>query len=312
MTQNMDWNGLRVFLAIARAGSLRSASTELGVSHSTMSRRLAALERQLGVRLFDAMPEGYRLTDAGARIRTLAEQVETGMFGIERMVSGVDQRIGGRVRLTLPLPMLTSFLADELATFSAQWPEIELDLDTTLAMLDLSRREADVALRVLRDGALPPEDLVGRHIGHLPRAVFASPAYLERHDPSKADSGAIWIGWSERERVPPWVEDSPLPHLPARHGIADPVGQLAAARAGLGLAMLPLMMGDADPDLVRVPGTPVLPGYEIWMLSHPDLRDTARVRAVKAFLLECFERRSEELARPDAPPVRVPVPPGRR
>jgi len=307
----MDWNGMRVFLAIARAGSLRAASQQLGVSHSTISRRLAALEEQLDVRLFDAMPEGYRLTAAGTRILELAEQVEEGMFGIERMISGVDQRVDGRVRLTLPLPMYLHLLAAPLADFAQQWPGIELDIDTNLNLLDLSRREADVAVRVLMDGKSPPDDLIGRHIGHLPRAVYASQAYLEAHDPLDPASDACWIGWSEQEPHPDWIVSGPLPALSARHGLNDPLAQLAGARAGLGLTMLPILMGDAAEGVIRVPGLPELPGYEIWMLSHPDLRDTARVRAVKGFLLEVFDDLRDVLRRPEyvepTPQVATPV-----
>lgn len=301
----MDWNGLRVFLAVARRGSLRGASQALDVSHSTISRRLAALESELGCRLFDGTPDGYRPTAAGLRILALAEQVEDGIYGIERLVTGGDDRIAGRIRLTTPLPMFTHFLAPHLARFAEAHPEIELDIDTDASVLDLDRREADLAIRILRQHSQPPDNLVGRRLGFLHGATYATEAYLAAHDPRDPESGATWLGWEERTPHPAWVRESDLPEMPARHSVSDVSAQVAAVRGGMGIGRLPMMLAECEPDLVRVPGTQAVAGYEVWMLSHPDLRDTARLGLLKQFLLEIYE--AHDLVHASALPMPSPV-----
>jgi len=276
-----DWNDLRSFLAIAREGSLQGAARALGVNHSTVFRRLNALEARLGVRLFDRSPRGYGLTAAGEQMVRSAERVEDEILGLERRLLGGDVRLAGSLRVTTTDTLVHGVLGPHLRAFQAAYPGIELELITGNAFFDLSKREADVALRPSRH---PGDAMVGRRLAALAVALYAARDYLAARgrpaSPDELADHALITG------------DVSLAHLPATRWLARHVptagsvlrcnswlSQLAAARAGLGLAALPCFLGDRAPELVRVlPPDPALAG-ELWLLTHPDLRRTARVRA---------------------------------
>ena len=281
MQEPGDWNDLRSFLPIARHGSLLGAARTLGVNHSTVFRRLNALEARLGVRLFDRSPRGYALTVAGEHMLASAERVEDEILGLERRLLGGDVRLAGTLRVTTTDTLVHGLLGPHLHAFQAAYPAIELELITGNALFDLSRREADVALRPSRH---PGDAMVGRKLAAIAVALYGARDYLaERGRPrSEAElAGHALI-----------TGDASLGHLPATRWLARHVApgatvlrcnswlsQCAAARAGLGLAALPCFLGDRAPELVRVlPPQPALAG-ELWLLTHPDLRRTARVRA---------------------------------
>jgi len=160
----MDWNDVRLFLALARGGSVRAASSEAGVSHSTVARRIETFEKRLGVRLFDRLPSGYALTRAGEDALPVAKLVEEEMEGLRRRLTGRDQQLSGRIRLTAADFLATHFLMPALAEFAKRYPHIEFEIISTYVSLDLDKREADVALRFTND---PPGHLVGRCLGAL-------------------------------------------------------------------------------------------------------------------------------------------------
>ena len=283
----LNWEDLRIFLEVARAGSLRRAGFRLGLNHSTASRRIAALEKELGARLFDRTPNGLNLTDAGNWVLASAEKVDPEVDELGRRLVGQDGRLAGPVRLSLP-DHLVGLLMPHFAAFQEAYPDIDLQLHVSCESVSLTRREADVALRLMRDR--PSTDaLVGRKVAHYVSAPYATPAYLEQHDLQVDPPTARWIGWGDGELFPEWVRNSPFPDLPARGNFADGGAQIAAAGAGMGIAMIPCFLGDRQPELVRLAGPEGDRGWNIWALTHPDLRKMARVRALLDALYAAFD-----------------------
>jgi DNA-binding transcriptional LysR family regulator len=297
----MDWDDLRIFLAVANAGSVRGAASRLGVSHSTVSRRINGFEKQLGVRLFDRLSAGYALTPAGEDIVGLGTSVGTAIDEIERRIVGQDSRLTGEIRVTAPDLLACSLLMPDIEAFNRRYPDIDIELSVSYVPADLGRREADVAIRITET---PPEHLVGRRVGRYASAIYASNDYLAEHDLDD-HSTLHWIGWNDAGRFPEWVRDSTFPDVPTRGRFPNVMVQLAAARAGLGLAMIPCFMGDPDSVLVRVAPDPAGPVHEIWVLTHPDLRDTSRIRAFMRHVADCFAGKRDLLSGRLANPTRA-------
>ncbi len=287
--QSIRWDDLRVFLAVQREGSLRGAARRLGVNHATVTRRLQAIEAALGARLFDRRPEGYGLTQAGEDLLASAERMEAEVVAVERRLAGIDHAPGGLVRLSLPPAMLRSFLTAELVAFAKAHPAIELAVEATHDYSDLARREADVSIRMAEQVT---DDLVGRRVASYRKAVYASAALIEGFGEKGLPDPArhFWIGWGEEKPSPQWTRATPFPRLPARHAFFSNQLQLEAAKQGLGLALLPCFLGDVEPELRRVAGSPLLPGLSLWVLFHGDLRKTARVRAFVDFIVPAILR----------------------
>ena len=280
----MEWDDLRYFLAVARSASLSEAGRRLGVSQPTVSRRLAAMEARLGVRLFERGARGHALSAAGGEILETAERVEEEITGIGRRVYGHDGRLSGSLRITCTDVMANRYLVDRLARFAADHPGIELSLNCSLQHLSLTRREADVAVRITNR---PPETLVGRRLARVAIGVYAAPAYLKNGDAGDPTGGRDWIGWQD-ESYNRMVIAAHFPKAPIRHRADDMLAIAAMARAGLGLVILPCYVADPDPGLARVVPEPVDEGaMALWVLSHPDLRRAARVREVTGFIADC-------------------------
>lgn len=200
----MDWNDLRYVLAIARTGSLAGAARRLEVNHSTVFRRLNAFEGRLGVRLFTRGPEGYVPTGAGERLLPRAARVEAEVDTMTREMVGLDDRVSGDLRLTTAPNLACAYVAPALAVFRARCPGVRVDLLVTAENRDLSRREADVALRAT---SRPPEHLVGRRVVAFPWWACAGESWLERN-PGPAGAGDL-------ARCPLIGAEDSLRHLPA-------------------------------------------------------------------------------------------------
>ncbi len=286
---SIDWDDLRVFLAVHRAGTLRGAARALGVNHATVTRRLALLEGGLEARLFDRRPDGLVASQAGEDLLAAAERVESELVAMQRRVEGRDGSPRGLVRLSIPPAMLRSFLTRELVAFAQAHPGIELAVDAAHSYSDLARREADVAIRMADEVT---EDVVGLRVVRYRKAVYASPDYLTTAGGGRAfDPGVhCWIGWGEDRPYPSWTRDTPFPELPVRHRLFSNILQLEAAREGLGLTLLPCFLGEAEPGVVRVPGTATLEGKSIWVLHHRDLSRTARVRTLIDWIVPAIRR----------------------
>lgn len=281
-----DWNDLRIFLAIARGGSLNAAARQTALNHSTVFRRLNALEEALQVRLFERLPQGYQLTVEGEAIRAEAEAVEAAVNAVERKVAGHDYALRGDLRVTTPIGLATAYLARYLPEFMTLYPGIRVTILGADNDFDLSRREADVALRATNR---PPEDLVGRKVVSSAWAVAGSPAYLRRfgRPKSMADLNEHALIGADRsfQRVPVfmWLHRQ---FADARFVAftSELSTMIALAEQGLGLTLIP---GDLGPDSLELL-FPVEPRFEstLWLLTHPDLRHVGRVKAFMDFVTE--------------------------
>ena len=273
--QQASWDDLRVVLAVSRAGSLSGAARALKLSHPTVFRRVREIEARLGVRLFDRARAGYALTPAGDEMVAVAARLAGEVDALERRLAGRDLRPSGTVRLTTTDTLLFGPLASLLAGFRQAHPKITLEVAALNAMLSLSKREADVAIR---PSSTAPESLVGRRLAGIAAAVY------------RGATAPAELGLAEADWV---VPDDSLSDLPLARWLADRgydrraalranslLALRDAARAGIGLALLPCYVGDADPGLVRV-GAPIAElDSALWLLTHPDLRRVARIRAV--------------------------------
>lgn len=283
----MDWDDLKVLLALGRRGSARGAARELGVSNSTVTRRLDDMEHSLHTRLFDRTPDGYRLTADGEQLLASAEHVEELVLAAERRISGGDQELEGSIRLTLPPVSRMGFLVQRLAQFAEQYPLINLELESSNDALDLSRREADIAIRVLRAGVRPPENLIGRHMATLTASAYVHRDLLNPDRPEDV-SHLTWIGKNPEGQKEEWLDNMEFRDNPIRHAILDMSLLIEAVRSKMGMAYMPCFTAFRDPEVVRVPGAPIIHHADMWVLTHKDLRLSARMRVLREIIAEEF------------------------
>jgi DNA-binding transcriptional LysR family regulator len=285
-----NWDDFRYFLAIARTGTFAGAARELKVEHTTVSRRLAALEKTLATRLFTRGPDGVDLTRAGQEILPLAEEMATRVDGIVRRVSGEDERVAGSVRVTTS-ESLGGYLVRQLAELRVRHPELVVEVLTGNRAFDLLRGEADLAVRVRLD---TEPDLIARKIGVAAWALYASPAYLERKGaPACLDDlgDSDVIGFDDSLAAAPgalWLAD----HGRTANFVMRANSIIAALNAtivGMGISALPCFVAEAEPGLRRLgPGT--AGERDVFLVVHPDLARVARVRAVMDYVVEVFRR----------------------
>ncbi len=293
-----DWNEVRLVLAVQRAGSLTAAALALGIDHSTAFRRLKALEERLGVRLFERLPAGaYQTIEAGARMAAGAERMENEALALDRDISGRDRRLCGRLKVTSSETLAYSRLTTYLAAFRQAHPGIVVELAIDNRVLSLSRREADIVLRPIR----PKEgDLWGRKLSRIAWALYANATYLDANGgplstASDVDRHAL-IGWEEPASgiaSADWLSQA-APSEAFVYRTNSLVNQLVAAKAGIGLALLPCYLGDGEAGVTRAVPEPVaeLSG-ELWIVTHADLKGTARVRAFFDLVGEGLARERE-------------------
>ncbi|TXH35826.1 MAG: LysR family transcriptional regulator [Rhodospirillaceae bacterium] len=278
-----DWNDLRLVLAVARRGSLTGAAQSLGINHSTAFRRLNAAEGRLGVRLFERLPNGlYLATAAGDRMAETAERIETETAALDREIAGHDHRLTGQLRVTSSDTLAHRLATGHFARFRQMHPGIVIELTVDNRVLSLSRREADIALRPAR----PKEgDLFGRKLADIAWTAYGAPPLLARRAPMKKPAELAdmpMIGWSaDAGGIPAsdWLASfvSPTAWVYRSNSL---INQFMAAKAGIGLVLLPCYLGDSTSDLRRAIATPIPELMrELWIVTHSDLRRTARIRA---------------------------------
>lgn len=284
--QRADWDELRVVLAITRAGSLTGAAKLLGASHPTVFRRINRIEKTLGVRLFERSREGYTPTLAGEEMAAVAARLEAEIDSLARRVMGQDLRPTGIVRVTTTDTLLYGLLTPIFSGFRRRHPEIKLEVVADNALLNLTKRDADVAIRPSRD---PPESLVGRKITDLAIAIYRHREQADVEDRALAERDWITPDDSLSQlRLFRWL---------TMRGFADRsvyrantfIGMLDAVKSGIGFAALPCYLGDREPTLVRVGGPIAELRSELWLLTHPDLRTVARIRAFLDFMTDALQ-----------------------
>lgn len=271
----VNWDDVRVLLALARGGSLSASARALGVDHSTVARRVAALESELGVKLFDRLPRGYVPTAEGEDIVELAGRVEDAVLALERHARGQAGEPAGTVRLSAPPVFASHFLALRLARLRQTLPKLVVELVGDARRVSLTRREADLAIR-LDD----PEDegLVARRLGAMGYGLYATLAYRDRRAPADWE----FIGYDDSmDHVPQqrWLR-AVAAGRPFAFRANDLASLHAAARADAGVAAIPHFLGRSDPALVAIPTESEPEPRALWLLVHRDLRRSARVRAV--------------------------------
>jgi DNA-binding transcriptional LysR family regulator len=291
----MNWDDLRIFLAVFRARTLAQAARALRVDATTVGRRLSALEEAFGARLFDRMAEGYALTRAGHDLLPHAERIEAEAHAIGRTVQGADQRLSGVVRLSVTEMLGTRFIAPYLSEFCERYPELTLDMSCTNRPIHLGRREADVALRLAKP---QEEDLVIKRLARIDLGLYASREYLVRagspKKPNQSLAGHRAILFADARAFA--IENE---WLAARlHGArvvmrADSVSSIfSAAVSGVGIALLPRVVADTEPRLERLRTRDAPEPRIVWQAVHRDLARAARVRAVCSFLADVLLPRS--------------------
>jgi DNA-binding transcriptional LysR family regulator len=275
--------------AIGEQGSLSAASRRLGVDHSNVFRRLGGMEQRLGVRLFDRARDGYAPTPAGETAIATAARVLAEIELLERRLAGEDLRPSGIVRLTTT-DTLAPFIAPMLKDFRKAHPEIVTEVIISNAFLTLTRRDADVALR---PASQPGDALVGRKVAETAFAVYGVKALATQLSSKRASLETLdWVGFDDSIAhigAARWL----AARVPAERVVHRSNSILAieeAARAGLGLALLPCYQGERAPNLVRVSDTIPEAMTPIWLLTHRDLRRVARVRVFLDFMAEAIAR----------------------
>lgn len=281
----MNWDDLRIFLAVARAHSLTAAARQLGVNQSTVTRRLAAMERQLDARLIERGVSGHTLTAAGTELLQTAANVEDEVVRIDRCVVGRNTMLSGRLRVTCTDNFLNSYLAPHFGRFAARHPDIDLDVITRYQHLSLARREADVAIRTT---VKPSDTLIGRRLFRFALGVYAATDFVDTLDGEPDPAELNWIGWESEAYNRLLIKDH-FPTAQIRHRVDSLLDMRSLAREGLGVAVLGCFAADPDPRLRRVYADPITDSaMDLWILSHPDMRRAARVRAFTSFIAETF------------------------
>jgi DNA-binding transcriptional LysR family regulator len=278
----IDWDDVRYFLAVARGGSVRAAAERLEVNHSTVLRRIAQLEEHLGAHMFEKLPSGYRLTDAGEEVREFAEQMEASSNQLETRVFGRDQSVRGLLRVTLAPTLATHLLMPDFADFARLHPEVEMEILSIDEPVNLTNREADVAIRVVYDRNALPLNLHGLKGPELFGGVYMSRDLLVAWRAGAPDP----IRWIVRSQhgVSDWARDGEVPTAEVPFRTTDAGAQIVAVRQGFGMTTLPCFVGDADPLLARVPGTALHMHGTLWLLTQGETRKTKRVRLFTEFI----------------------------
>ncbi|HEX9931543.1 MAG TPA: LysR family transcriptional regulator [Allosphingosinicella sp.] len=281
-----DWNDLKGFLAIARSGRLTAAAARLGLDHSTLSRRLAALEHALKAKLFDRSPSGYTLTEQGRRLLSTAEEMERLAIGAGEAVGGTAASVEGVVRIGSPEGFGSYFLAPRIGGLRDLYPQLTVQLVAASAVFSLSKREADVVVAVSRP---PAGRLTASKLIDYDLALYAAPSYLAAHPPIRSAADL------ERHRFVSYIGE--LLHFPELDFLqhvapggatslesSNLVAQLKATLAGAGLCVLPAFLAGEEPGLERVLPEEVHLTRSLCLIVHQDLAELARIRAVVRFI----------------------------
>lgn len=287
----MKWDDLALLLEVSRSATMTEAARKLSVDQTTISRRLQALERSVGLPLVIRRRDGVVLTEAGEKAARSAELMETKCLDLERELVGADGRLAGRLRVTT-VDMITHYHPELFTDFAEAYPGVDLEVETDSSPRSLSRRDADVAIRWL---ASPQEGLLSYRLARAEFALYAARS-LKRRVGSRAPlSRYPWLGFTTTTDAP-HIHQFMLTHVPDATVVCryeDLPSLIAALRAGGGVCFMPCAVGDADPDLVRL--RPVEPGfaYDVWCLAHPEVGATARVRSFIDHARVYFEARQD-------------------
>jgi len=286
----LDWDDLRYFLAVNETGSIAKAAVKLGVNRSTVLRRLDSLEETVGARLFERFASGYVLTGAGIELQEELRPIGEHIDAATRRVYGKDNKLSGTIRVTSTDTLSHALLLPCLQEFRQLHPDVHFEISLSNHFFSLDKREADLALR---PSNLPPEQLIGRCVGHIRTGIYASEAYITRAGGREA---CLAMRWDEHDwiglddslmhlRQAAWLKENvPDKQIVARMdgltGVRDAVG------AGLGVGLVLGLLAEQNGNLVALHDDLETLHTDVWVLTHPDLRKVARVRALATFLYD--------------------------
>lgn len=289
MRRDADWNDWRFFLGVARSGSTLAAAKEMRVSQTTVARRVAALEEALDLTLFERRPGGYTLTSTGDALVAEAEEIERTALRTQAMAVAHGREASGTVRLTSEDIFVIGLLALHIGPLRDRYPAIRIEFDSSPGLRDLAGGEADIALRSTSKDQ--PAGVVGRSICVDDWTLYCSRSYADRHGvptsiPDLKHHAIIGGGGGQLAReYGAWLEQAGLSDRVTIEQ-ASATGLLTAARTGLGIAVLPCIVADGEPDLIRCAPPPAHENRQLWLLTHERVRHNPAVRAVIDFLYE--------------------------
>lgn len=286
----MKWDDLRVFVAVAESESMREAGKILKISHTTVARRIEALEHQINARLFERRAGGLQLSESGSELLEIARETDMRLHDFQSKVLGRKSELEGELILTVSHAHVLPGLTKVLAEFIERHPNLNLRIVASADYSNLWKREADVAIRFSND---PPEHLIGRKLSNLHQAVYGQREYVEMNRPEAKDSTAEWIAWGEPLVRPWWIEESRFPHLGVAAHCDDIVFQTEALREGVGICLFPCIIGDAMADMVRL--SEPEPSRDIWVLFHPHAKNSPRINVLKSALIDYLESIKDKL-----------------
>ena len=276
----MNWDDMKLFLAVARSGSISGGAKQLGVQHSTVSRRLHSMEETLGTRLVERKKSGYVLTLAGEQIKQSAIHIENEMLVVNETILGKDANLVGPLRVTAINNMASSILMPIFARFCEKHPQVELYISVSNMDVSLAQREADVAIRLTNS---PIDTLIGKRMLTVASTIYGNREYLAK---IRLQAGEPkWIGVNCCQFHKTWTKQYCRHHSHTFYS-DDTLLTLSAIRAGLGVSYLPCFMGDTDPLLQRYSEPDPQHDLGLWILLHPDLKRTARVIAFRDYMIK--------------------------
>lgn len=282
----LHWDDCRAVLAVVRKRTLSAAAKDIGVNYTTVARRISRAEAATGEVLFERLAEGYRATEAGHLVARHAAQMESAEHAMLRGLSGRDARLDGDLTLTAPQLLIAHCLAPVLGAFAERHPSVMLRVRAANEILDLNRREADIAIRISRN---PGDSLKGLRLAEQHATGFATPERVDQmaKDPKRP---VDWLVYEKQPDLPEIVRQS-YPGSRIRMRFDDMVAMSAAAQAGLGVVRMPMFLGRSLPGLVPVPDLPPQPYADIWVVAHPDVWPSAKLEAFRAVAVPFFRER---------------------
>lgn len=287
-----DWDDYRYFLAVAKEGSLSAAARELKVSQPTVSRRISQLEKRLNIRLFDQLPTGMKLTAPAQEIVTIAENLEHNAIELRRRIAGRETELAGPISITATQSFATCWLAQRIAQFTERYPEIEITCLAENQVLNLARREADVAIRF---GQPTASGLIGSRVGTVHCGIYGSKSYFDAHGvPQSLDDLRSHKLIDTADPIAQFEQSKDLKVLMREATVSTrtncPYTYIALARSGQGLISTTCYMTARAPELMRVLADEYDKKIELWMLMHPDMKSCARVRVFMDFIRDELRR----------------------
>lgn len=282
---DLDWDDIKTVLHVVREGTLGRAATQLGVNYTTVARRVARAEQRLGRKLFERLSDGYLPTELGHLVAQHAERMEAQDHALMRGLSGRDDTLRGPLVITAPQLLVQWHLVHVINEFSDAHPEVDLQVNAANDLLDLGRRQADLAVRISND---PGDSLTGVRLTAQHAAAYGSRQMADRiarHPGEPVD----WVLYSQAPGVPKAARER-HPQARIRARFDDMVAMVGAAQAGLGLVRMPMFLGRAVPGLVEVPVMPPQAYADIWAVAHADVWPSAKVTAFQKLLTAYFRK----------------------